>query len=235
MKTQWIAVFLLVFSPLCFLNAASKKEVPFPKTDPATIGLLYQILKVADIELTDHGIPYWLDFGTLLEALRHQGIIPWDDDVDISLMIEDREALRALAPVFAAYGLHLYGNGDPNNQDLFRLCRFGAPFPWVDIFIQEMRPNRDIRPIGRVTSWFPKAVWYEDEVTIQEKVPFGPLMLSVCATGNLRHLCALYGNDCMETAYLWNMHSGGNQQVKVSLYDFSPAEYVSDGSIIDLP
>ena len=45
-----------------------------------------------------HDIKYWIDFGTLLGAIRHGGFIPWDDDLDITMPTEDLHRFLEIAP-----------------------------------------------------------------------------------------------------------------------------------------
>lgn len=51
--------------------------------------VLLEMLKDIDIICQKHQIPYYLSGGSCLGAVRHKGFIPWDDDMDISMMYDD--------------------------------------------------------------------------------------------------------------------------------------------------
>jgi len=60
------------------------------------IDLLKELLRVCQA----HGLKIYADGGTLLGAIRHQGYIPWDDDIDMMMLREDYDKLMQLANEF---------------------------------------------------------------------------------------------------------------------------------------
>lgn len=56
------------------------------------------LLKVFDQVCAENGLRYCAVFGTLLGAVRHHGMIPWDDDIDLAMPREDYDKLIMIAP-----------------------------------------------------------------------------------------------------------------------------------------
>lgn len=70
------------------------KEIPLAELKV----LQMDVLSVLDEFCRNHQITYSLACGSMLGAIRHQGYIPWDDDIDIYLLRSDYEKLIQLFP-----------------------------------------------------------------------------------------------------------------------------------------
>lgn len=95
-----------------------------------------EILRDIDRVCKELGLSYWLDSGTCLGAVRHGGYIPWDDDIDIGMPLDDYRVFQQQAPrlLKEGYSLHTCDN-TPN-----------YPALWTKIFIDGTRfsSERDI-------------------------------------------------------------------------------------------
>lgn len=57
-----------------------------------------QMLEKFDEICQKHDLTYYAHYGTLLGAVRHQGFIPWDDDIDVIMFRDDYEKFQEIAP-----------------------------------------------------------------------------------------------------------------------------------------
>ena len=116
-------------------------------------GVLLEMMLKLDGVLAEHDIRYSLDAGTLLGAVRHEGFIPWDDDIDIIVPRPDFEELCS-HPEWAPVGTEFLCPGD--DHYLMPYIKFVShswiaqedalsgvfkEYLWIDIFPADCIPD----------------------------------------------------------------------------------------------
>lgn len=83
--------------------------------------LSIEILDVIDNFCKTNVIRYYLHAGTLLGAVRHNGFIPWDDDIDISMPRPDYEKFLSLFKYDNLF-ISNYRNNKRRTQPFSKVC-----------------------------------------------------------------------------------------------------------------
>ena len=193
-------------------------------TKPAHVALIYQMLYDTHRILTFYEVDYWAIGGTLLGAIRHGGLIPWDDDGDIAIMKKDQKKLWGLRKNFKKCGYTIVK--DFVGYKIFytkRKKRRGFPysFPFVDVFVYKNMPDGKIRfDSSDVRKTWPKDWFLQSELENKTLVPFGNF--SMVLPGNPERYCyTQYGQDWNDVAYREFDHAKEEEVkiVKVQLTD----------------
>jgi hypothetical protein len=79
-------------------GAEWNKRVPDPRQDnlkgkDAVTTISIRLLTLLDKMAESLGLTVFLAYGTLIGAVRHQGFIPWDDDIDVFMTRDDFHTL----------------------------------------------------------------------------------------------------------------------------------------------
>ena len=116
-----------------------------------------EILLVVDKFCEENKLTYYLGEGTLLGAIRHQGFIPWDDDIDILMPREDYEKFLELGAKDLPEGFELDSSEtNPNHWTILSQVQMTQPSPYIKKRMEGIALNNgpaiDIFPIDYVSS-----------------------------------------------------------------------------------
>jgi phosphorylcholine metabolism protein LicD len=195
-------------------------------TDPELIQKIYEIMFVAHNILMKFCIQYWVSSGTLLGAVRHKGIIPWDEDLDVEMSEKYKPILdsREFKAELKKYGFSLYKHelgwykfrDDINNILVFDI-----------FFTKEKTVNgkKVIALAGKAGKLWPKQFWYEDELFPLKSYKFSNFY--VLGPNNPKeHLDRIYGESWKTVGYITldpDTHDMLDEPIKVKVNKFVPA------------
>lgn len=166
---------------------------------------LYQLMKDVDMVLRHHKITYWAEGGTLLGALRHKGIIPYDDDLDIQVDIKDLERLKLAIKDLEQLGYRIGGQEDWYQILAYDPCSKDENH--MDIFLMEVgKTNTKYVNDFAENAWGNGAPSKQAEIYPVKEADFGNVKILI-PNDPMPYLERYLGKDVMKRGCIDGPHS----------------------------
>ena len=110
---------------------------------------VYSLARTVASIFRENNLTFWTSGGTTLGLVRHQGLIPWDDDVDICIKEEDLEKFIKLTFKFEAAGCSIVQSNSyvwkvfhkKNSSEITGKC-VDYRYPFCDVFIMTKKKSK---------------------------------------------------------------------------------------------
>ncbi|MEE1197888.1 MAG: LicD family protein [Acutalibacteraceae bacterium] len=129
------------------------EELPVSQIRVLEVDMLRAFINLCN----ENGLKYFIEGGTLIGAVRHQGFVPWDDDMDVSMPRADFEKFRELTKsgYLGEYEVRSYVRTpevhprpfdrivDPRYMTSTKVEQPYMP-PWLDVHAKDGLPSNDV-------------------------------------------------------------------------------------------
>jgi phosphorylcholine metabolism protein LicD len=225
------------YQPSPILNAAhmTQKEIQKHPLYANSLTLqaaqeLYTTLAKTKTILDQHHIDFWITCATLLGAVRHEGVIPTDDDIDVAVWNDDCNRLLALKHEFAQAGLGIY-----KDRTSIKIYKLNGPhvrpkqksfqllaglwfvrhkkerFPTLDIHPMQKEGRRIVLAYPKARQIFTKEYYFINELEPLRTYTFGPVQVQGPAHPRA-FLERRYGPTWNDVVYFASRHVPGTGQ-----------------------
>jgi hypothetical protein len=185
------------------------------------IDQIYKLLYITDKLFTENGIEYWMDGGTFLGAVRHKGLIPWDDDGDLQVWEDDERRIRGLRPQFAARNIvlkHTWFGYKLYFRNAERIEGHQWLYPALDLFPVRIEKDKLVYSYPKARRMFSGC--YHDLETIYplKRYEFGPIQLLGASVKDIvPYFDRCYGSDWNTHAYQIFDHANEKMMEKIKI------------------
>ena len=171
-------------------------------TEETVVKRVYLLARVLQRCFDALGTIYWTSSGTLLGCVRHGGLIPWDDDLDICVYQKDESKVKGSLKNMLLQ----------NNCEIMEVPSFGYRvfhkieseclsseyskhrYPFCDVYVMRRKATITLIAAGSGRTLWPEEYYHNKDLDRLEKRSFGDVQLS-CPANPEEYLCRMYGEN----------------------------------------
>ena len=175
---------------------------------------LYRLMTDVNNIFVKNDIQYWGVSGTTIGALRHKGIITWDDDIDISIWHKDwlKVLTNDIVNQFEKIGCIVVKEKGLNLIKIFyknaKYNKKNYKLPFIDVFSVSL-DRQDKNKVVYTHKWaregWPKDYQYLDELYPLRSVKFGSQSILI-PNKSEKYLNRMFGKNWSKEGRIYQSH-----------------------------